>query len=34
MEALEQGRTPEPWFGIGFESMPQLLGVLRSGAGN
>jgi len=27
MEAIEQGRTPEPWFGIGFESMPQMLNV-------
>jgi len=27
MEALEQGRTPEPWYGIGFENMPQMLGV-------
>jgi len=27
MEALEQGRTPEPWYGIGFVSMPQMLGV-------
>jgi predicted transcriptional regulator len=27
MEALDRGEAPEPYFSVGFESMPQLLGV-------
>ena len=27
MESLDAGETPEPYFGIGFESLPQLLEV-------
>jgi len=27
LEALEQGCQPAPWYGIGFESMPQMLGI-------
>lgn len=27
MESLDAGATPEPYFGIGFESLPQLLEV-------
>jgi predicted transcriptional regulator len=28
MEALDAGESPEPYFGIGFESLEQMLGVL------
>jgi len=31
MESLEAGATPEPYFGIGFESLPQLLEVFSLG---
>lgn len=27
MEVLERGQTPEPYFGIGFTELPQLLAV-------
>ena len=27
MEALERGETPEPYFSVGFESLPQLLAI-------
>ncbi len=27
MEALERGTTPESYFGVGFESLPQMLSV-------
>ena len=30
MEALERGQTPEPYFGIGFAELPQLLAVFTS----
>jgi predicted transcriptional regulator len=31
MESLDTGETPEPYFGIGFESLPQLLEVFSLG---
>lgn len=27
MEALQQGKTPEPYYGVSFESLPQMLAV-------
>lgn len=27
MEALQQGKTPEPYYGVGFESLPKMLAV-------